>query len=131
MFDFIKNAFNSIKNFIVDTIIDPIKQLITDIKDGHWFTGFVDFCVDSPIGAIVSGIICIATVAMFAGVMTAELTGVLAIAGFVIGYIVMYGAMFLFIYSCIQQITKALGLTGPVKLTERKRVRELHARFAA
>ena len=131
MFDFIKNAFNGIKNFIVDTIVNPVKQLFTDIKDGYWFTGFIDFCVDSPIGAIVSGIICVATLVAFAGIMAAELTGFAAVAGFVVGYIVMYGALFLFFYSCIQQMCKALGLTGPVQLANRKRAHAVYAQLVA
>lgn len=131
MFDFIKNAFNGIKDFIVDTIVNPVKQLFTDIKDGYWFTGFIDFCVDSPIGAIVSGIICVVTIVAFAGIMAVELTGFVAIASFVVGYIAMYGAMFLFFYSCIQQICKALGLTGPVQLTDRKRARVVYAQLVA
>lgn len=131
MFDFIKNAFNGIKNFIVDTIVNPVKQLFTDIKDGYWFTGFIDFCVDSPIGTLVSGLICIATVVVFAGFMTAELTGFLAIAGFIVGYIVMYASMFLFFYSCIQQVCKALGIAGPAQLTARKKARAAYTQLVA
>lgn len=131
MFDFITNIFNGIKNVIVDTVINPVKQLFKDIKDGYWFSGFIDFCIDSPIGTVVAGLLCVGTLLVFTAVLTAELTGFVALAGFIVGYIVTYCTMFLFFLSCIHQVCKALCLVGPMQLTARKRARKLHAQLVA
>lgn len=129
MFDFIINAFNSVKDFITQNIVNPIKQLYTDISEGYIFSGFVDFFVDTGLGLIASLGLMLGGLFLFAFSMTLTLPAHLVLAATVLAYLVYYATVFLFCYSVVQFIAKRLVNASPINLVANKK--HYNARKAA